>query len=121
MIGTSIGGESHEELLWGCPQLSPVIHGICLQEEHKPRRVAEGHWPGLRVVSGPLEIFPYRRAGVSRQREQGAVVSCELFPASMKVIRQDIDKIQESARAGGGDTQIRLTRFSSQVTRGLTG
>lgn len=28
--GTSIGGESHEELLWGCPELSPVIHGMCL-------------------------------------------------------------------------------------------
>lgn len=31
--GTPIGGEAHEELLWGCPQLSPVIHGIRLQVE----------------------------------------------------------------------------------------
>lgn len=72
---------------------------------------------GSGQVSGPLEVFPYRRAGVSRQREQGAIVPCELFPASMKVVRQDIDEIQESARARGGDMQVGLTRFSSQITR----
>lgn len=55
--------------------------------------------PGSGQASGPLEVFPYRRARVSRQRVQGAVVPCELFPASMKVIRQDIDEIQESVEA----------------------
>lgn len=70
-------------------------------------------------VSGPLEIFPYRRFGVSRHREQGAIVSCELSPAPMKVIRQDIDEIQESARAAGGGMETGLPRFSSQIALGL--
>lgn len=47
-------------------------------------------------------------------------MSCELFPASMKVIRQDADEIQEPARAEGGDRKLGLSRFSSQVARGLT-